>query len=110
MALALTGNAFLYFDVDETWLPLVGFACFAVAVFILAQPNDGEDELHAKNRMWSLVFFAVQAIGAAYITYKSYRNTLDVQHQLVVSMLTRFFIMIVCVTKTFDVAESELTK
>ena len=104
MALALTGNAFLYFDAETAWTCFAAFACFAVAVVILSQPNDKEDEIHAKNRVWCLVFFAVQASGALYLAYRAYREKLLLDDQLAVAMLTRFFIMIVCVAKTFDTA------
>lgn len=109
MALALTGNAFLYFDITTTWTPLAAFACFAVAVTILSQPDENEEQHHAKNRMWSLAFFAIQASGALYLAYKSYRDKLTLDDQLVVAMLTRFFVLVVCVAKTFDSAGKDLT-
>ena len=105
MALALTGNAFLYLDLETTWAPFAGLACFAAAAFILAQPDGKEDERHAKNRVWALGFFAVQALGATYVSYRSYRERLVLSDQLVAAMLTRFFILVVCLTKTFDVVE-----
>ena len=108
MALALTGNAFLYFDIETTWTSLAAAACFVVAVLILSQPDDKENEIHAKNRVWCLGFFGVQALGAFFLAYKSYRKTLTLDDQLMVAMLTRFFIMIVCVAKTFDTAENVL--
>ena len=63
--------------------------CFLAAALILSQPVDGEDDIHAKNRVWILVFFALQALGALYVSYRTYRSKVTIHDHLLVAMLGR---------------------
>ena len=112
MLLSLTGSCFLYStsmidSLDAT--PMVSLACiiFVAAATLLSFPNGKEEEKELKNRIWLLVFFVVQSAGAVYVLYAvRYDASSTMESVHLVSMMTRIFVSVSCVGKTFDNLES----
>jgi hypothetical protein len=111
MLLSLNGSCFLYStsmidSLDAT--PMVSLACIIfVAAALLSFPNGKEEEKELKNRIWLLVFFVVQGAGAVYVLYAvRYDASSTMESVHLVSMMTRIFVSVSCVGKTFDNLES----
>jgi len=77
------------------------------AAALLSFPNGKEEEIELKNRIWLLVFFVVQSAGAVYVLYAvRYDASSTMESVHLVSMMTRIFVSVSCVGKTFDNLES----
>ena len=112
MLLSLTGSCFLYSvsmfeSLDATTMALLACIIFAIAAALLSFPNGKEEEKELKHRIWLLVFFVMQCAGALCVLYTVRYDALSTMGSVnLASMMTRIFVGVSCVGKTFDNLES----